>query len=69
MGANLGSTLILLGVLIVIVGLVLNLAQRFGLPHLPDDILIKRDGFTLYFPIVTSIVISLIITIIFNLFK
>jgi hypothetical protein len=37
------------------------------LPRLPGDIMIQRDGFALYFPIVTSIVVSLILTLLLSL--
>jgi hypothetical protein len=57
-----GRTLIAVGaVLVVVGGLVLLLARLgvpFGLGRLPGDILIKRDNFTLYLPITTSIVVS-----------
>ncbi|MDR5697708.1 MAG: DUF2905 domain-containing protein [Armatimonadota bacterium] len=65
--SDLGRALILFGVVLVIVGTVLILFPRLGLPRLPGDILIRRDGFTFYFPIVTSIVVSLILTLLLNL--
>jgi len=46
------------------------LASRPGNPLvLPGDIYIQKEGFTLYFPIVSSILISIILTFLFNLFK
>jgi multisubunit Na+/H+ antiporter MnhG subunit len=65
--SDLGRVLIVFGVVLVIVGTVLMLFGRIGLPRLPGDILIRRDGFTFYFPIVTSIVVSLILTLLLNL--
>jgi hypothetical protein len=67
---NPGKLLIVLGILLVIVGVLLSL--NFKLPwlgHLPGDIYIKRDGFTFYFPLTTSILISLIFTLVLYLFK
>jgi len=64
-----GNTLILFGILIIVVGLVLNILGRFGVPMLPGDIFIQKGNFSFYFPIVTSILISIILTIILNLFK
>jgi putative membrane protein len=40
----------------------LLLAERFGLGRLPGDIVIERDGFRLYFPVMTSIIVSVVLT-------
>lgn len=46
-------------------GLVLILGTRIlPLGRLPGDIVIRRDGFTLYFPLMTSIVLSLVLTLV-----
>ena len=64
-----GRTLIIIGLVLVVVGLFVSLAGRFtGLGRLPGDIVIRRPGFTFYFPIVTSILLSLLLTVIFWLF-
>ena len=64
-----GNYLIFIGFLIIIFGILLNFFSKFNFPTLPGDILIQKENFTFYFPIVTSILISIILTIIFNLFK
>ncbi|MBI4226250.1 DUF2905 domain-containing protein [Candidatus Roizmanbacteria bacterium] len=64
-----GNFLILAGVLLAVFGLLFNLFQKFHLPLLPGDILIQKENFTFYFPIVTSIIISILLTIILTLFK
>lgn len=64
-----GNQLIFIGIVVVIVGILLNLFAKAGMPLLPGDIFIQKDNFTFYFPIVTSIIISVILTIIFNIFK
>jgi hypothetical protein len=56
--------LIILGIVLVALGLLWPFIQRLGLGRLPGDIVIDRPGFTLYLPIVTSIVISVVLTII-----
>ncbi len=60
--------LILVGVAIVIVGLAVLLLSRIadgkGAP-LPGDIVIRRDNLTVYFPIVTCLVVSVILTLLF----
>lgn len=63
---ELGRMLILFGMVLVLVGLFFVLVPRVSLPRLPGDILIQRDGFTFYFPIVTSIVVSVVLTLLLN---
>ena len=63
---EIGRTLIALGILLVVAGGIVLLLGRtgvpFGLGRLPGDILIKRDGFTFYMPITTSILVSVAVT-------
>lgn len=59
-----GNTIIGIGILLVILGVVFNLLGRGGLPFLPGAIFIKKEGFTFYFPIVTSIILSIVLTFI-----
>jgi hypothetical protein len=68
--APLGKMLIIFGIIIVAVGVVLLLAQK--IPHigrLPGDIYVKKDSFTFYFPLTTCIIISLVLTLIFWIFR
>ena len=58
------KVLILAGVVLVAVGLIVLAAQRFGLGRLPGDIVIERDGFTLYLPLATSLIVSLVLTLV-----
>lgn len=67
---QLGKVLILAGIIIAAAGLVILLWDKIPfLGKLPGDIIIKNKNFTLYFPIVTSILLSIIITLIFYLFR
>ena len=59
--------LLVAGVLIAALGAILLLADRFGLPRLPGDILVRRDNFTFYMPLGLMIVVSIVLTIIVNL--
>jgi hypothetical protein len=69
MNESMGKMLILMGIIIIIVGILfVALPKITSLPKLPGDILIKRDNFTFYFPWVTSLVISAILSLIFYLF-
>lgn len=61
---GLGKSLIVLGLLVAAIGVVLTFAGRFPwLGRLPGDIYIKRDNFTFYFPLATSILLSLLISL------
>jgi hypothetical protein len=70
---EIGRTLIVLGVLLVVAGGIVLLLGRtgvpFGLGRLPGDVLIKRDGFTFYLPITTSIVVSVVLSAILWLLR
>jgi len=67
--SSLGKAIILLGVLLIVVGGVLLVASRVPfLGKLPGDIHIKHRNFNLYFPVTTCILLSIALTIIFNLF-
>ena len=64
--SDLARFLILLGVILVVLGLALLLLPRItGLGRLPGDIIIKRENFTVYFPLGTCILVSLILSLIF----
>jgi len=66
---GLGRLLILFGVVSIVAGLVLLIAPRIPwLGHLPGDVVVQRERFTLYVPIVTSLVVSIVLTILLNLF-
>ena len=62
-------TLIILGLLIVLLGVLWPWLQKIGLGRLPGDIAIERENFRFYFPLTTSIVVSLLITLLFWLFR
>lgn len=67
---SLGKMILLFGVFLVVVGgLMLVGGKLFGLGRLPGDIFIQRGNFSFYFPVVTSIVLSILLTIILNLFR
>ena len=66
---DLGRSLIVVGVLIVVVGAVLMLAGRVPwVGRLPGDIYIQRGNWSFYFPVVTSLVVSVLLTLLFWLF-
>lgn len=66
--AGMAKTIILLGAVLIVVGIVLLLLQKTPfLGKLPGDILIERKNFTFYFPLATSIIISIIVSLILYL--
>jgi hypothetical protein len=56
--------LIILGVVLILAGLLWPWLTKLGLGRLPGDIVIERDGFRFYFPLMTSILISLVLSLI-----
>ena len=62
-----GRTLVLIGLGIAAVGVLIMLGVPLG--RLPGDFSIKRDGFSFYFPLATSIVLSVLLTLLFALFR
>jgi len=66
---NIGKMLVLFGGFLLALGLFFILGGRFlHLGRLPGDILIKRGNFTFYFPIVTCVALSVILSLISILF-
>ena len=66
---NLQRFLIIAGVVLLVVGIAWPWLGRLGLGRLPGDINIDRDGFGFHFPIVTSIIVSLALTLLVWLFR
>jgi len=67
---GIGKYLIILGLVIAAIGVIFTLAGKLPwLGRLPGDIYIKRDNFTFYVPLATSILISVILSFILWLFR
>ena len=65
----LGKILIMLGIFCLVAGLILVLAPRIPwLGRLPGDIRIERDRFSFYLPLVTCLLVSIVLTVLLNLF-
>jgi len=60
---RMSRTLILLGLLLIAVGLLWPWIGWLGLGHLPGDIVVERKNFTLYVPIATGLLISVVVTV------
>ena len=66
---EIGRTLIILGIVLVIAGSVMTFLGKIpGIGRLPGDILVERKNFTFYFPIATSILLSLVVSLFFWFF-
>jgi DUF2905 family protein len=68
MTPELGRILLILGVVLVVVGGLAVLGVRLPFGRLPGDIAIEGERGGFYFPIVTMIIISVVLTVLFNLF-
>jgi hypothetical protein len=64
-----GRILILIGIAIVLIGLLWPWLSKLGLGRLPGDIVVQRQGFSFYFPIVTCLIISVVASLLFWLFR
>ncbi len=65
---SLGKLLIGGAVVLLVLGVVLLLLGRFGIDRLPGDLVFRRGSFTLYAPIGLMILVSVVLTILLNLF-
>ena len=65
-----GKLLIFFGILLVALGLILSFGVKISwLGHLPGDIYIRRESFSLYFPLTTCLLISLILSLVLYLLR
>jgi hypothetical protein len=66
---NLGKIVLLLGLLLMIIGIIIYFwGDKFSwLGHLPGDIWIKKDNFTLFLPITTMLILSFLLSLIFKI--
>jgi hypothetical protein len=62
---NISNILITIGISIVLIGIL----TKLGFPHIPGDIVYKKDGLTIYAPIATSIIISIVLTLLIQLMR
>jgi uncharacterized protein HemY len=68
MFSDLGRILMTLGALLFAAGFLLAFANKIPwLGHLPGDIVIERENFKLYAPITTMVILSIVLSVIFNL--
>ncbi|MBO0766769.1 MAG: DUF2905 domain-containing protein [Hyphomicrobiaceae bacterium] len=63
------KVLILIGLALVVVGLIWMAGERLGLGRLPGDIVIERENFRLYIPLMTSLLVSVVLSLVLWLFS
>lgn len=67
--ASIGRMLLTFGVVLAIIGIVFMTIDRIGLSKLPGDIIIRKGNFTFFFPIASSIIVTIILNLLFRLFN
>jgi hypothetical protein len=67
MGA-LGRTVLIFGAILVLLGLLMIAGEKLGLGRLPGDIVVEKKGFRFSAPIASSILLSIVLTLLANLF-
>ena len=63
------TVLIVAGAILFVIGLAWPLVTRLGMGRLPGDVVVERGNFRFYFPLVTSLLISAILTLVVWLFR
>ena len=71
MNQDTGRYIIFIGIAVVVIGILIYFLHNklHWIGRLPGDIRVEKENFRFYFPIVTMIVISLVLTIVINLIK
>lgn len=68
-GDSVGKTIIYIGIVMVIIGSIIHFGGKFfNLGRLPGDIYIEKENFSFHFPVATSLIVSIILTVILNMF-
>ncbi|MBN6186487.1 DUF2905 domain-containing protein [Aneurinibacillus sp. BA2021] len=62
--------LVIGGLILIVVGLIWQVGGRFlNLGRLPGDIVVEKENFRFYFPLMTSIIVSVVLSLLFYLFR
>jgi uncharacterized membrane-anchored protein len=65
-----GRILIVLGIILIVVGIGLSLAPKIPwLGRLPGDVVIRKEGFVIYFPLATCLLVSLVLSLLLRIFR
>jgi hypothetical protein len=63
------KVLILIGLALIVVGLIWLAGERLGLGRLPGDIVVERENFRFYFPLMTMLIVSMVLSLLLWLFS
>lgn len=66
---DLGRLLIIFGAILIAAGLLFTVGGKIGLGKLPGDFVYRRGNFSFYFPLMTSIVLSIVLSLLLWLFR
>jgi len=67
---EIGKLLIFFGLILIVIGLIFSFAGKIPyIGKLPGDIYIKKGNFSFYFPVTTCIIISIVLTLLFSIFR
>lgn len=64
-----GKWLITAGLVLLVLGLLWPLLERLGLGRLPGDVTVERENFRFHFPVVTSLIVSAVLTLLLWIFR
>jgi hypothetical protein len=67
--AIMAKWLVIIGIIFILVGVAWPWLSKLGIGHLPGDIYIERKGFSFYFPITTSVIASVVLSLLFWIFR
>ena len=67
--APMARVFIIAGIALVVIGLLWGPLSRLGLGRLPGDIVIERDGFTLYIPVTSALLVSVVLSVVLGLIR
>ena len=72
-GSEIGKQIIIIGIIVIGIGVIILFKDQFPwlkkIGHLPGDINIKGENFSFYFPLATSLLVSLLLSLIFYFIK
>jgi len=60
---------ILIGIVFIVIGIIFPWLWRLNIGQLPGDVFIKKENFSFYFPITTSMIVSIILSLLFWLLR
>lgn len=66
---SIGKLILTTGLILVIIGLLITFGSRFGIGRLPGDIFIEKGNFKFFFPITTSIILSIVLSLLLKFFR